>query len=246
MPNRSEEWTLESIVARLNEIREEGYIPIPVGSYRNDDGIVGQIIEREFGVNENNLSVRDLGTFELKGMRRRSKALTLCHKKPVEGFTVLEIFERFGTIRPSNRDPKVMKKKLFMTIRGNRINSRGFQIIPQGDSVFSLCYFGNEIPEFLSKWDLSDQMNKINRVILVVADSRGAANSREEVFHYNEAYLLENLKNLSELIKSGIIVMDLCIDQTIDDTRSPHDRGPHIRIPKSKILIGYESISKIL
>lgn len=49
------EWTKEQVIARLNEIEHKGFISVPAGMYRNDDGIVGQILEREFEVDENNL-----------------------------------------------------------------------------------------------------------------------------------------------------------------------------------------------
>ena len=65
-------WTLPKVKKKLAEIRDKGFITIPTEMFRTDDGIVGQIIEREFGIAENNLSVGDLGEFELKGMRKHS------------------------------------------------------------------------------------------------------------------------------------------------------------------------------
>ena len=44
------EWTKEKVIERLHEIEKKGYVPIPEGMYRHDDGIVGQVLEREFGV----------------------------------------------------------------------------------------------------------------------------------------------------------------------------------------------------
>lgn len=48
-------WTKEAVIERLKEINSKGFIPVPQGMFRADDGIVGQILEREFGVAENNL-----------------------------------------------------------------------------------------------------------------------------------------------------------------------------------------------
>ena len=36
------EWTKEQVIRRLKEIEKKGFIPVPDGMYRNDDGIVGQ------------------------------------------------------------------------------------------------------------------------------------------------------------------------------------------------------------
>src|SRR5205809_440192 len=107
------DWTLEAVQAKLQEIKNKGFVSVPYGMYRKDDGIVGQILEREFNIKENNISLRDLGKFELKGIRRTSKNLTLAHKTSDRGLNPIQIFDRFGYIRPSNRDPGVMKKKLF-------------------------------------------------------------------------------------------------------------------------------------
>lgn len=94
-------WTKEQIHKRLLEIKAKGFLPIPSGMYRKDEGVIGQILESEFGIKENNISVRDLGSFELKGMRRKSGTLTLGHKTTDLGLSPIEVFERFGyIIRP--------------------------------------------------------------------------------------------------------------------------------------------------
>ncbi len=62
-------WTIDQIKQRLLEVKAKGFLAIPDGMYRRDEGVVGQILEREFNIKENNISVRDLGSFELKGMR---------------------------------------------------------------------------------------------------------------------------------------------------------------------------------
>ena len=97
-------WTLEEIISKLNEIKDKGYISIPTVMYRSDEGIVGQILEREFEIQENNLKIGDLGKFELKGMRKNSATLTLCHRSPETGMNPIQIFERFGYLRPLNRE----------------------------------------------------------------------------------------------------------------------------------------------
>ena len=41
-------WTKEAVIERLKEINSKGFISVPKGMFRADDGIVGQILEREF------------------------------------------------------------------------------------------------------------------------------------------------------------------------------------------------------
>ena len=97
----SMEWTKEQFIFRLKEVERKGFIPVSAEMYRNDDGIIGQIPEREFGVDENNLHTTDLRTYELKGVRikkGKSSTLTLFHQKSTLGMTPLQIFDWFSYI----------------------------------------------------------------------------------------------------------------------------------------------------
>lgn len=237
-------WEKEDIVKHLTYIKSKGFISIPIGMYRKDDGIVGQILEKEFDLHENNLPIADLGTYELKGMRlnkKKSQTLTLFHQKPISGLTPIEIFDRFSYIRPSNRSG-IMKKKLFTTIYGNRFNSLGFILKANGENIVDLFHHD----EYLSTWDLSSGMKKIDKVILALAETQGQINSKSEKFHYVKAFLLSSPKELSTAISKGIIKMDLCIDQPLDSSKAPHDRGPHIRISIAKLNGFFNNIEVLL
>lgn len=219
------EWTLEAVKQRLVQIKEKGFISIPEGLTKNDDGVVGQIFEREFGINENNLPVRDLGTFELKGVRSKSTNLTLSHKRNIPGLSPIEIFHRFGYIRHSKRNPEVLKKKFFVTIKGKKANPQGLRLRGIGNASLDMVY-GDE---FICEWDLSSKMDKMDKIILGIADTLGNTNSPDEHFHYVKAFLLEGLKPLKDLVDNDIIVIDFCIDQPILADGTP------LRVsPKSK------------
>lgn len=238
-------WTKENVIKKMAEIRDKGFICIPDDMYRKDDGIVGQILEREFGVAENNLHLADLGTYELKGMRKKNKAstLTLFHQTSTSGLSPNEIFDRFSYERPSQRDG-TPKRKLFTTIYGNKINSLGFILRGNGEANVDLYYRD----EYLATWDLTSGNGKIKQVLLALAETRGAANFQNEEFHFVEAYILSSPRNIYDAIASGAVVMDLCIDQPAADFRekAPHDRGPHIRIPVRKLNSLFESVEKIM
>lgn len=121
-------WTKEAVIERLKKINSMGFIPIPDDMFRTDDGIVGQILERQFDVAENNLHLADLGTYELKGMRKKkgkASTLTLFHKTSTSGMTPSQIFDRYSYERASKRDGS-LKRKLFTTIYGNKLNNLGF------------------------------------------------------------------------------------------------------------------------
>jgi hypothetical protein len=238
------EWTREAVTQRMAEVSSKGFIAIPDGMFRKDDGIVGQILEREFNVDENNLHVADLGTYELKGIRARagkSNKLTLFHKKSTSGMSPLQIFERFCYEKPSNRDGS-LKRKLFTTIKGSRKNNLGFNLKAQNTCNIDLFYHD----EYLATWDLANGEQKIHQVLLALAETRGAANSRDEKFHFVKAYILSEPKDLYEAIIAGAVVMEFCIDQPADRSAAPHDRGPHIRIPVTKLNTLFGRVERIL
>lgn len=110
--------------------------------------------------------------------------------------------------------------------------------MPGGSTAISMQYKN----EFICKWNLEDSLEKINKVILVYAETRGNTGSSDEEFHYVRAYLLNGLKDINDLLLNGNIVIDFCIDQKVGDRKGPHDRGPHIRMPKSRITQSYEEI----
>ena len=238
------EWTKAAVIQRMEEISRKGFIAISDGMFRNDDGIVGQVLEREFGVDENNLHIADLGTYELKGLRvkkGKSSKLTLFHQTSTSGMVPRQIFERFCYEKPSRRDGS-MKRKLFTTITGNRENNMGF--ILKARNGYDVDLFFHD--EYLATWDLASGENKIHQVLLALAETRGVANSKEEEFHYVKAYILSAPKDIYEAIGAGAVVMEFCIDQPADRSKTPHDRGPHIRIPVKKLETLFGSVERIL
>ncbi len=239
-------WTKEAIIEQMDIISAKGFISVPQGMFRRDDGIVGQVLEREFGVPENNLHLADLGKYELKGMRiknKKSSKLTLFHQTSTAGMTPNEIFARFSYEKPSNRRDEMMRK-LFTTIKGNKFNNLGFILRSSGESMVHLYY----LDEYLATWDLTSGEGKINQIILAMAETVGKANSKEEQFHFVKAYILSSPKNIYEAISEGAVVMELCIDQPVAEfgIKSPHDRGPHIRIPIKKLDKLFGSVERIL
>jgi hypothetical protein len=235
--------TIEQITTILQEIEAKGFIQIPAAkASRSDEGAIGQVLENEFGILENNFAERDLGTFELKGFRKRSSSLTLFHKKPETGLTPIQLFDRFGYLKASLRDSSVLKKKLFCTITGINPNPLGLLLKAKGDNEIDL-YYGQEL---LSSWCVKGGLLKADEVIMVFAETRGMVNTPNEEFHFIEAYRCSGLRNLSDLINEGAIVIDFCIDQVVGSSKRPHDRGPHIRLVKNKLSKAYKSFIRIL
>ena len=229
-------WTKEKVKEQLKKTEAKGFIGIPEDLYRKDDGAIGQILEREFNVEENNLHIADLGTYELKGARvskskkKKTGMLTLFHKTSTSGLKPVEIFERYSYVKKSNRSAE-MKNKLFFTARGNKKNKQGF-ILKASDTGEIKLYHEDD---YLASWDLTEGKHKIKQVLLVYAETEGKPLSKDEKFHYIKAYILSKPKSIEEAIRNGHVAMDFCIDQPVDGSKAPHDRGPHIRINFDKL-----------
>ena len=239
-------WTKDKVIEQLKATEAKGFIAIPGELFRSDDGAIGQILEKEFGVKENNLHIADLGTYELKGTRiskskkKKQGMLTLFHKTSTAGLKPIDIFDRFNYIAPSKRDG-TLKRKLFTTVRGNRNNNRGFKL-DISNTVSVDLYHNNE---YLASWQFTDGEHKIKQVLLVFAETEGKALSKDEKFHYVKALILSRPKRIDEAIKKGYIAMDFCIDQPLDCNKGPHDRGPHIRVNFNKLGELFDSIEEI-
>ena len=81
---------------------------------------------------------------------------------------------------------------------------------------------------------------------MVFAKTTGKTNSVDEQFYFMHGFLFNGLKPIDELVTEGKIVIDFCIDQILDSTKSPHDRGPHIRMPKKHLASAYNEVKVIL
>ncbi|HDX9639390.1 TPA: hypothetical protein ROY14_001449 [Bacillus mobilis] len=239
------EWSIEEITTQLHFISQKGYIGIPDEDFRTDDGVVGQILEKEFGIPENNLRIGDLGVFELKGMRNRKNKsnLTLGHQKPSTGLTTRQLFEKYSYVKASKRNPNILKKKLFTTIKGSRYNNLGLKLEVQ-DINSNLVNLVHKTDGYLSTWELD--LTKVQQMILVFANTEGRANAKDEKFHFIAGTLYQDMANIMSLIEGGHLVMDLCIDQPADLSKPMHDRGPHWRIPVKKLPMLYSQIQTLL
>ena len=175
-------------------------------------------------------------------MRNNSSTLTLCHRKPEKGLNPIQIFDRFGYVKASRRDATIMKKKLFCTITGKGYSNLGFILRPYQQSYIDLFHYN----EFICRWNLTDAINKMNKLILVVAVADGKINTIGERFHYVSGYLYNDLRPMNDLVGEGKIVIDFCIDQQLDGIKGPHDRGPHIRIPRRQLESAYHQVKVIL
>ena len=82
--------SLDYIIKKLKEIKKLGFI----SSQRGHDTGIGHTLEQLLGLKENNLSIPDIGVFELKTQRSETASfITIFTKKPdkVKNAEILDI-----------------------------------------------------------------------------------------------------------------------------------------------------------
>lgn len=211
---------LNQLKKKLKEIKNRGFVK----SLRWHDTGIGHTLEQLLGLSENNISLPDLGLFELKTQRLESQSLiTLFTKKPDDELNT-GLLEKLGYPRKKNG-----LKVLHQTITAGHINKQGFELLNEKDRLVILknreyvfSYNKNGLKKIFEQ--------KINKgIILILADSKKSRRGKEE-FHYQEAYIIKNgvfekfLKNLYYDIRIG----------RYPDGR-PHDHGSAFRIKKSAL-----------
>lgn len=223
--------TLKKLKEKLDNISKKGFVK----SLRGHDTGIGHTLEQFLGLSENNISLPDLGLFELKAQRMESQSLiTLFTKKPDDELNVA-LLNKFGYPRVSNG-----LKVIHQTIVAGQINKKGFTFINKANR---LLIFKDE------KYIFSYDKNKLRKVfdrkvgrgmILVLAKSRKHS-GRSEEFHYREAYLLREgnfekfLENLSYDIRIGRY-----------PNGRPHDHGSAFRIKKSALNKIFKIYKKLI
>ena len=90
-------YALEELKAKLKEIKQEGYIK---SVYAHSGGI-GNTFESLLGVQENNISLPDWGTFELKTRRKETGSMTTLFTKSPNSYSNKQLHALQGKAFPT-------------------------------------------------------------------------------------------------------------------------------------------------
>lgn len=250
----------DEFLKRIKEIREMGYVE----SHRKGDTGIGKTLEDLLGITENNIAGPDFSVYELKSGRKDSSSmLTLFTKTPMPKGAIKRLLDVFGyKQRKSSRDPwqqklipcvgvkgkaeepvGIREKELHVTVDSLRENSVGLILTVANDRI----YISNRknVEAYYEENTLKMAFeNKYARLVYVLASRKKEDNT--EYLWFDEAYLLEGFsyKRFSELVKKGIIKLDLRIGHYPDG--SPHDHGTGFRVLPKFLPQCFGRIEKIL
>lgn len=232
--------TYEELVERLRELKKKGY----VRTHRRGDTGIGKTLEDLLGIEENNVPGPNAKMLELKSARKGSASmLTLFTKSPLPRTKAIsELVKKFGY--PS---PKDGRKILHATLRATAFTSiKGRRTLTVGvnDRIEIVSVDG----ETLGYWDNETLRKtfekKLPALLYVKANSGGRGNSEE--FWFDEAWHLKgfSFENFKNLVREGVICVDLRIGQYPDGR--PHDHGTGFRIQPDKLELCFEMRERIM
>ncbi len=245
-------------VEKINQIKKTGFVE----SKRSGDTGIGKTLEDMLGITENNIAGPDFGIYELKSGRKDSASmLTLFTKAPVPKGANKSLLETFGyeqRTKKNRNQPHVTdymdaqvhehivstrEKELHVTVDSKSVNSVGLKLEIKDDRV----YISNakNVIAYYDKTTLREAFEKkYKKLIFVLASSKKEGG--KEWFWFNEAYLLEgfSFEKFAELVKEGVIKLDLRIGHYSDGR--PHDHGTGFRVLPKDRLKCFEKIKKII
>src|SRR3989344_6471198 len=183
--------TLQRLRKQLEEIKEKGFIK----THRFHDNGIGKTLEDLLGIKENNFRLPDVGDVELKTKRIDSDSmLTIATKSPEPKGVNRILFYKYKYL------DKEKKFSLHSTVYGSRKNPQLFQVVFEKNKLVLKNKNDIEVYWLVSIFD--DVLKaKSDKILLVLAETKGKRKSLNEKFHYIEAYLLSNL-NIKKFKKS--------------------------------------------
>ena len=217
---------LDEFVEKFKMITEMGWVK----THRAGPTGIGKTLEDLLEIEENNIDGPDFGDYELKAMRTSANSmLTLFTKtpKPPKVNSVLLNTYGFATDNYDNGE-----KVLHSTLNAQDFSSLGstgkaLKIKCSANKISIVDNIGNE-PAYWDATELEQAFLKKYkyRLVHVFADSTFSGyNKTDEEFKYHTAWELYDFsfENMLNLLKDGILKVDIRIGQYLDGR--PHDHG---------------------
>ncbi len=233
--------TYSELINKLKAIKNMGYIR----THRSGATGIGKTIEDLLGIEENNVPGPNAGMIELKSARRNvSSMLTLFTKSPLPRGANSVLLQRFGYKSTQDNERKILHTTVSAEGYNQIKGGPGFKIDIKNGGIYIITT-QNEI---LGYWDEKTLKNsfekKLPYLLYVKAEARGKGSN--EQFWFNEAWLLSkfNFDNFLNLLRAGIILVDIRIGQYPDGRT--HDHGTAFRVFPDKLDLCFGNRERIM
>lgn len=252
------EYTKESLIEALKEIRNKGWI---LTGRKNNDGGVGNTLEDILGIEENNLPLPNATEWELKAQKKDTTALvTLFHMEPSPRafkFIPSILLPEFGWEHQEagNKYPAT-EKSFRQTISASGYSNRGFTVkVCRKEQKILIDFNHAEIdksahPEWSQRvcekflkpvpyWGFDNLFHKVgtklHNCFFIQAESKRI--NKKLHFKYQNIFMLKELdKNkFIDAIEIGNIYIDF-------DARSGHNHGTKFRLKNNTFIDLYKEV----
>jgi len=232
---------LKEIQTDLEKLKEKGFVL----TRRKGPTGIGHTLEQELGLSETNLAIPDIGgRVELKATRKNSNSMVtlFTFNRAVWQLKQKEIIEKYGYIDDQKRF------SLYSTVFHGQINPQNLNIEINRKQNKVHLYHNSGV--LLGTWSVftivGKFISKLERLLLVLADTKIDEESGKESFHFTDAYLLDNPlpDNFFDAFVNSQIAID--IRMHLKDTGSVRNHGTGFRIKEKNISNLYANKKKIL
>jgi len=233
--------TLREIRSRLSSLKAAGFIP----SLRKGPAGIGLTLEKALGLAESNLAIPDIGgRIELKATRTNSQSMVtlFTFNRAVWARKQKEVLEKYGYTDAENR------RSLYSSVFHKQANPQNLEIVT--DKSNNKIHLHHASGALLATWStytiVGKFVSKLERLLMVTADSRQNEVSGTEEFWFNQAHLLESPSpdNFLTAFAHSQIAVDVRMHLTSTGTVRNH--GTAFRIKEKSIINLYASRRKIL
>lgn len=258
-------YTKESLIKKLKEIREMGWI---TSRRHGNHGGVGNTLEELLGLKENNLPIPNAAEWELKCQRAKTKSLTtLFHMEPsptAMKFVSNILLPNYGwKHQKAGLTYPLTERSFRQTISCLSRSDRGFTVlVDRKQQQIIVSFDANAVAIKHSQWlaevenkiglgELSPQPywgfqdlyhkagTKLHNCFFVLAETRKT--SGIEFFYYSKIFQLSrfSLEGFIRAIEIGDILIDF-------DARTGHNHGTKFRFRNNRLPELYQEVEEII
>jgi len=231
---------LKEIIKKLEILKKRGYIM----TLRKGPTGIGHLLETELGLSETNIAIPDIGgRVEIKATRRNVNSLItlFTFNRAVWKFKQKAIIEKYGYKDEKGREA------LYNIVNTKLPNTQGFYLVVDTKKHLVILRNKNE-SENIAEWSTyviaGKFMTKLDRLLLIIADSKMEEST--ELFHYNEAYLLENPTPEKFLIAFNKNKLMIDLRMHLKENGGVRNHGTAFRISEKHLLDLYATSKKLI
>lgn len=257
-------YTKESLIKRLKEVREMGFVP---NARHGTAGGIGNTLEDLLGIEENNLPIPNAAEWELKTQRLGTTALTtLFHLEPSPRalkFVSDILLPKYGwQHKEAGLKHPETEMSFRQTIHGLGRSDRGFNVqINESDRKVLISFdsglvaikhkdwlqgidkvIGLKELETQPYWGFDDLKHKAGTKLLnsFYVQAKVKKERGNEFYHYQKIQMLKgfNFEGFLKGLREGFVLVDF-------DARTGHNHGTKFRLRQNRLPDLYESVEEI-